>query len=111
MVPLETDVVDINVPLLIGLDFLDEHKMYVNNTTDMLECVNKGIQVPLVRKLGHLFFEWEANILYTFFGAAAIPQAFLPRQLRATVRAHAAGQGVRRRAADIEAATRCSGRL
>eukprot|EP00170_Pyropia_yezoensis_P002014 contig_8608_g2018 len=66
MILIEVDVVDINVPLILGLDFLDEHKMYVNNTTNMLVCVNEGIQVPLVRKTGHIFFEWGAVILYTF---------------------------------------------
>lgn len=66
MILIEIDVVAINVPLLLGLDFLDRHNMYVNNTTNRLVCVNEGIQVPLVRKMGHIFFEWEAEILYTF---------------------------------------------
>lgn len=66
MISTVVDVVAINVPLLLGLDFLDAHNMYVNNTTNRLVCVNEGIQVPLVRKMGHIFFEWEAKTLYTF---------------------------------------------
>eukprot|EP00170_Pyropia_yezoensis_P000100 contig_943_g101 len=56
MILIEVDVVDINVPMLLGLDFLDENKMYVNKTTNTLICLNESIQVPLVRKKGHIFF-------------------------------------------------------
>eukprot|EP00170_Pyropia_yezoensis_P002017 contig_8609_g2021 len=89
MILIEVDVVDVNVPLLLGLDFLDEHKMNVNNTTKMLICVNKGIQVPLVRKMGHIFFEWGTDILYTFPELQRIHKHFFhasPERLYALMR-------------------------
>ena len=34
--------------------------MYVNNVRNMLVCESENWAVPLVRKLGHLFYEWTA---------------------------------------------------
>jgi len=62
------DVIKLNVPLLLGLDTLDWYKMYVNNVTDELVCMNEGVSLPTTRSDGHVYYSWEWNpdILYTF---------------------------------------------
>ena len=64
--PLIVNVIVLNVPFLLGLDTLDLHRMYVNNVTNRLVCVDEGVAVPLVRKFGHIYLDWGAEILYTF---------------------------------------------
>lgn len=61
------DVVRANVPLLIGLDFLDKYELYVNNVKNILCCSALDIQVPLKRKHGHVYLIWKKcdEILYT----------------------------------------------
>lgn len=65
-IPLVVDVIDLNVPLLLGLDVLDAYKIYVNNTINRLVFVNKGVSVPVVRKMGHIYYEWGAEAYCTF---------------------------------------------
>lgn len=62
---LSVDVVDVNVPLLFGLDTLDKFHMYANTVLNRLVCEAYSVSVPLVRKLGHVYFVWERNVLYT----------------------------------------------
>ena len=50
-------VVDVDVPLLLGLDFLDEYKMNVNSANDMLDLESHLWSLPLTRKMGHLYLE------------------------------------------------------
>lgn len=60
------DVVSANVPLLIGLDILDQHGIYPNNVKNLLCCPNLGWSMPLIRKRGHLYLCWTSReILYT----------------------------------------------
>ena len=47
------DVVDINVPLILGLDELDEYITYVNNVEVILVCTEPEHKHPINRKLGH----------------------------------------------------------
>lgn len=65
-IPLEVKVIDLNVPLLLGVDTLDLYRMYVNNVTNRLIGLNESVTTPLVRKIGHIYLEWGADILYTF---------------------------------------------
>ncbi len=67
MIQIKVDVVRANVPFLIGLDLLDEFKLYVNTVTNQLIAPNLNLATPLVRKLGHIYLEWnkEDKILYT----------------------------------------------
>eukprot|EP00170_Pyropia_yezoensis_P002751 contig_11549_g2756 len=62
---LSMDVVDVNVPLLLGLDTLDKFHMYANTVLNRLVCEAYSVSVPLVRKLGHVYFVWERNVLCT----------------------------------------------
>ncbi len=61
----DLDFVEINLPLLIWLDILDKHKLYVNNVENILVCVSPKWILQLTRKHGHIFYEWSNEILYT----------------------------------------------
>jgi len=74
--PLIVNVMALNVPFLLGLDTFDLHRMYVNNVTNRLMCVDKGVAVPLVRKFGHIYLDWGSKILYTFPDLQRIQEHF-----------------------------------
>jgi len=85
------DVITLNVPFLLGLDTLDRYKMYVNNITDELVCVNDGISLPTIRSDGHVYYSWEwrPDILYTFSELVRIHRHFFhasPERLCAVMR-------------------------
>ncbi|OSX76497.1 hypothetical protein BU14_0188s0015 [Porphyra umbilicalis] len=85
------DVIKLNVPFLLGLDTLDRYKMYVNNVTDELVCVNEGVSLPTTRSDGHVYYSWEWNpdILYTFPELVRIHRHFFhasPERLYAVMR-------------------------
>ena len=65
IINISLDVVDINVPLILGLDKLDEYKMYVNNVENILVCTEPEHKHPITRKLGHLWYEWTKDVFYT----------------------------------------------
>ncbi len=55
IINISLDVVDINVPLILGLDKLEEYKMYVNNVENILVCTEPKHKHHITRKLGHLW--------------------------------------------------------
>lgn len=55
----ESDVVKSDVPFLVGLDVLNKYKMVVNKVPDILECHNVSYKIPLTRKHGHIYLEWQ----------------------------------------------------
>lgn len=60
------DIVNAYVPFLIGLDFLDKHKMHINNVNNSLLCHTLDLYITLIRKNKHIDQEWgKNNILYT----------------------------------------------
>lgn len=60
------DVVKADVPMLIGLDLLDEFKLVVNNVTNKLMCLTQKWSLPIIRQLGHLYLKWSfSRNLYT----------------------------------------------
>lgn len=71
LIPLETgkyidatlDVVDLGVPLFIGLDRLDIHKLYVDNVDNMLVCKDPAWSGKLKRKNGNLYYVWEFSVM------------------------------------------------
>ena len=65
MMEIYFDVVDINVPLLLGPDRLDEHKLYVNNIKEILVCVEPKWSHLIMGKLGLLFYEWKKDVFCT----------------------------------------------
>ena len=56
-------VVDVNVPLLLGLDLQDAFSMNVDASRDVLRSEERGWSFDLVRKFGHLHVEWDAGII------------------------------------------------
>ena len=55
---LHVEVVNTNIPLLLGLDFMDEMKVTANTLTNRLESKD-GWSLPLIRHDGHIYLEWE----------------------------------------------------
>lgn len=89
---LDLSAVDVSLPLLIGLDSMDEHTIYVNKVTHEMVCVSEGVSARTVRKLGHVFCVWGADVLYTFSELRRIRRHFFnaqPQRLHAIMR-HAA---------------------
>ena len=94
--PLFVKVIALNVPFLLGLDIMDRYRMYVNNVTNHLVCVNEGVAVPVVRKYGHIYLDWGSDILYTFSELQRIHKHFYharPCQARASLRVYASVEG------------------
>lgn len=54
------DVVNEDTPMFLGLDLMDPASMYADNVDNKL--VNKTLQdsMPIVRKLGHMYFKWPS---------------------------------------------------
>lgn len=64
--PLEIDVVKANIPMLIGLEVLDQNQLVADNLDNELVSKRGKWSLPITRKNGHLFVEWDfAEILYT----------------------------------------------
>lgn len=59
------DVVEVDVPFLLGLDALDALALYVKNVDDKLNCDKRGIFTPLARKHGHIYQEWANDVRYS----------------------------------------------
>jgi Reverse transcriptase (RNA-dependent DNA polymerase) len=55
---LQVDVVDADIPLLLGLDFMDNMNVTANTLTNRLES-REGWSLPLTRHGGHVYLEWE----------------------------------------------------
>ncbi|CDF36767.1 unnamed protein product [Chondrus crispus] len=64
-ISLSVEVVDTNVPFLLGLDNMEKYKMVVDTDKGMLSSKLEGWQIRLRKKLGHLYYEWGPNILFT----------------------------------------------
>lgn len=62
---LDVDVIDLNVPLLLGMSTMDEHGMYANKVVNRMVCVPAGVTAPPVRKYGHVYRAWTDTVLYT----------------------------------------------
>nr|AHF58602.1 polyprotein [Chondrus crispus] len=76
-VELKVDVVEHDIPLLIGLDALDRFGLYVNNVQDMLVHDNSRWTIPLERKKGHLYYTWgEDEVLFTVSELKRMHQGF-----------------------------------
>ena len=52
------NVVNADVPLLLGLDWLDEHKLVIDNVQNRLISSQRKWSVALHRKFGHLYLDW-----------------------------------------------------
>lgn len=64
-IQLRVDVVNINIPFLLGLDIMTRYGMILDAEHLTLSSGPDGWTLPLRRKHGHLYLEWEARILFT----------------------------------------------
>jgi hypothetical protein len=64
------EVVDADIPLLLGLDFMDHMKVTANTLTNQLESAD-GWTLPLVRHGGHIYVEWD-DLHATMFSTAQL---------------------------------------
>lgn len=53
------DVVQANVPFLIDLDIMDSLGVFVDVVQNRLRCPRGKWSILIVRKLGHVYLEWE----------------------------------------------------
>ena len=56
---------DLDVPLLLGLEFLDQYGMTVEVSENLLTSDEGEWNLPLTRKLGHLYLKWSTKVPYT----------------------------------------------
>ena len=60
------DVVEPDVPLLIGIDVLDKHSLVADNVKNVLEDRTNGWTLPIIRKQGHMYITWNSRtIMFT----------------------------------------------
>jgi hypothetical protein len=60
------DVVNVDIPLLLGLDFLDKHQLNPLNVQNQLWCVTEKWTLPIVRKNDHLYLRWNPTSIVNF---------------------------------------------
>jgi hypothetical protein len=60
------DVVNVDIPLLLGLDFLDKHHLNPLCVQNQLWCVTEQWSIPIVRKNGHLHLRWNPTSFINF---------------------------------------------
>ena len=67
MMIIKTDVVNADVPFLLGLDNLDKFGLYLDTVKNKLVCPRLDWSMELIRKLGHVYLEWKSSdtILFT----------------------------------------------
>lgn len=59
------DIVEVDIPFLLGLDALDALSLYVKNVDDRLKCDKRGISTSLARKHEHIYLEWTNVVHYS----------------------------------------------
>lgn len=64
-IDIEADVVNVDVPLLLGLDELTRMKALLDTGNGTLESKTVNWEAPLIRKHGHLYIEWPKHMLFT----------------------------------------------
>ncbi len=57
------DVIGANIPLLLGLNTLDDQNLLANTRENAL--VHEDWSIPLVRDQGHIWLKWPEEIFYT----------------------------------------------
>ena len=64
-IELLVDVVDVQIPFLLGLDTMKQFKLVLDTDNLRLSSKSEGWDVPLTSKRGHLYYEWKLEILFT----------------------------------------------
>lgn len=65
IIEVKVEIVSPNIPMLIGLDTLDKFGIYVNNIQNLLVHDKIKWGIPLIRKGGHMYYNWANEILFT----------------------------------------------
>jgi hypothetical protein len=55
------DVVNVDIPLLLGLDFLGKHQLNPLSVQNQLWCVTERWTLSIIRKNGHLYLRWNST--------------------------------------------------
>lgn len=75
----DVDAVAADVPLLLGLDFMDYEGLCVDNNIDEVICKRDGWSDKLTRKSGHLIWTWTWNeVLFTRAESTKLHKHFPP---------------------------------
>jgi hypothetical protein len=64
-IPHSAEVVNVDVPLLLGIYFLYKHRVIVDVTRNVLIHRPTDASKPLARKHGHIYIEWDSNMQLT----------------------------------------------
>lgn len=64
-ISIRAQVVEVNVPLLLGLDVLSRLKVILNFEAFTMSSTQDKWSIPLTRKLGHAYIVWHESVLYT----------------------------------------------
>ena len=64
-IPVMTEVVNIDIPFLLGLDKMTDNDIVLDTNRQTLSSSTDGWKVSLVRKRGHLYYDWEIRVLFT----------------------------------------------
>lgn len=60
-----TEVVDADIPLLMGLDLLDKYQLVADNVNNILTSKVERWSIPITHQHGHLFIQWNlGEMLY-----------------------------------------------
>jgi hypothetical protein len=65
LISFPVDAVDADIPLLLGLDFLDRHGLDILTTANRLVCTAQGWSLPLIRHRNYVFLTWSARAFFT----------------------------------------------
>jgi len=86
---LTVDVVKLNISLFLGPDTMDEYRMFVHTVTNLLLGVSEGVDLPVLRKLGFVFYDWGSLTFYFLAELQCIHKHFFhanPERLYALMR-------------------------
>lgn len=62
---IDADVVDVNVPFLLGLNNLTKLKILLDVGKDRISSANLNWEMPVIRKHGHLYIAWPKCVMFT----------------------------------------------
>lgn len=62
--PVIADIVNADIPLLIGLDYLDREQILPDNIQNKLICETESWELPIIRRMGHMFVEWDIRTIF-----------------------------------------------
>lgn len=58
---LKIDVVELNIPLILGLGVLCGHQIFFYYISNALKCYTHDANLPIKHKHGHVFLEWNQH--------------------------------------------------